>query len=97
MLVAIASKQRRAVSVVKAALLGRGAGNRRVSVTVQNSAHDVNEIRGHSVGVFVAAFGDAAAYYETGCSMAEAVRNTVNAIKRRGDNADSIVINPALF
>lgn len=92
MLVAIADKQRRAVSVVKAALLSKGFSNRSISVVVKNSAHCVNEIGSNSlsVGVFVAALGNTAAYYETGSSVAEAVRNMVNSIKVRGNNADSV-------
>lgn len=74
MLAEIVDKQRRAVAVIKAALLRRGVSGRAVCVT----ADSVGLVKTYAV--FISS-GIGEPFFETGGSIAEAVSNTLNAIK----------------
>ena len=95
MLVQMLDKQRRAVSVVKTALLSVGIHNRAVCVQVQNwsFAHGNNNY----FAVFIAAQegSNVEPFYSTGNSIAEAVRNTLKAIK--GKYSAEVFEAPAPF
>lgn len=79
MLVTIVEKQRRAVVIVKAALLRVGVSHRAVCVTADSWAHSGGVFR-ENYAVFISS-GNGEPFFETGGSIAEAVRNTLNAIK----------------
>lgn len=74
MLTQLVIKQRRAVSVVKTALLGVGVRGRAVCVT----ADSYGEYKNYAV--FISS-GVGEPFYETGRTIAEAVSNTLKAIK----------------
>lgn len=74
MLVQLLEKQRRAVNVVKTALLNVGVRGRAVSVMADSCGAYKN------YAVFISSGVDEP-FYETGKTIAEAVRNTLKAIK----------------
>ena len=82
MLVRLVDKQRRAVSVVKTALQGAGITGRSVCISVDNWSHSYGAVTAN-IAVFVSApdGGNVEPYYETGSSIAEAVRKTIDSIK----------------
>jgi len=82
MLVRLVDKQRRAVSVVKTALQGAGITGRSVCISVDNWSHSYGN-DSNNCAVFVSApkGEDKEPSYETGSSIAEAVRKTVAVIK----------------
>ncbi len=90
MLVTILEKQRRAVAVVKAALLRLGVSYRAVCVT----ADDIG--RAKTYAVFISS-GIGEPFFETGASMAEAVRNTLNALKGKSGASSVNQSEPAPF
>lgn len=87
MLVQLVEKQRRAVSVVKAALVGAGIHDRRVSVGFDSWTHPAG--REESFAVFVSGpiGADIEPYYEKGKTIVEAVRNIIASIKGRANSA----------
>jgi hypothetical protein len=90
MLVQLVDKQRRAVSVVKTALLGVGISGRSVCVTVNSWAFS-HSGESMDVGVFVSPpIGEnVEPFYETGRTIAEAVKKIINSIKGRANAAAS--------
>lgn len=74
MLFEVLDKQRRAVQVVKTALLGLGMRGRAVCVTADSDGAS------RTYAVFISS-GIGEPFFETGGSIAEAVRNTLNALK----------------
>jgi hypothetical protein len=76
MLVEIVRKQRRAVSVVKAALLGAGIRGRAVCVTA--------DVANKNYAVFVSS-GVGEPLYESGGSIVDAVKNILKVIKLKDD------------
>jgi hypothetical protein len=81
MLVALVDKQRRAVSVVKAALLNHGLGLRPVCVTVDSWMDQYG--RRENYAVFVQSGGNDEPFYVTGKTIVEAVRNMLISLKGR--------------
>lgn len=98
MLVQIIDKQKRAVSVVKTALLGVGISGRSVCVTVDNWAYS-GDRTGTNIGVFVSPpIGeDVEPFYETGQTIAETVKKIVNSIKGRASDAKTGIPEVAPF
>lgn len=82
MLLRLVDRQRRAVSVVKTALLGAGITGRSVCVSAFNWSYSCGD-DGDNFAVFVSAPAGAniEPSYETGASIAEAVRKTIDVIK----------------
>ena len=82
MLVKLVNKQRRAVSVIKTALLGAGITGRSVCVSAFNWSYSCGD-DGDNFAVFVSApeGENKEPSYETGSSIAEAVRKTIAVIK----------------
>ncbi|TRZ67800.1 MAG: hypothetical protein D4R98_03420 [Comamonadaceae bacterium] len=90
MLINIVDKQRRAVSAVKMALLGVGITGRAVCVTVNNWDWGFeNTLNPERFAVFIASHEGTEPFYETGETIVEAVRNTINAIKDRSNGTAS--------
>ena len=89
MLVRLVDKQRRAVSVVKTALQGAGITGRSVCVSAFNWSYSFGKDDAE-FAVFVSAPEGAniEPSYETGSSIAEAVRKTISVIKG-GTNKNS--------
>jgi hypothetical protein len=87
MLVQLVEKQRRAVSVVKAALVGAGIHDRRVSAGFDSWTHPAG--RDESFAVFVSGpiGADIEPYYEKGETIVEAVRKMLDSIKGRTNSA----------
>ncbi len=81
MLASILDKQRLAVGVVKTALLGSGLGLRSVCVTADR--WEDRHGRRDNYAVFVQSGGNDEPFYETGKTVAEAVKNTIASIKGR--------------
>jgi hypothetical protein len=81
MLVELVDKQRRAVSVVKAALLNHGLGLRPVCVTVDSWVDQYG--RRENYAVFVQSGGNDEPFYVTGKTLVEAVRNMLVSLKDR--------------
>jgi len=81
-------KQRRAVSVVKTALLSRGINDRSVCVSVESEVCG-NGRRHAAAAVFVSApsGSNVEPCYETGRTIAEAVRNLIDSLKGRTSGA----------
>ncbi len=82
MLVKLVDKQRRAVSVVKTALLGKGITGRSVCITAHNWSYGFGT-EDNRFAVFVSApeGADIEPAYETGASIVEAVKKMVDSIK----------------
>lgn len=91
MLVELVDKQRRAVSVVKAALLNHGLGLRPVCVTVDSWVDQYG--RRENYAVFVQSGGNDEPFYETGKTIVEAVKNMLASLKGRvNDNGANPVV-----
>jgi hypothetical protein len=81
MLTKLVDKQRRAVAVVKEAMRTQGLPDRSVCVTVENwSANSGNY---QNCAVFIQSLGNEEPSYETGVSVVEAVKKTVDFLKGR--------------
>lgn len=81
-------KQRRAVSVVKTALLGVGITGRSVCVTVDKWSYD-HGVDGLKAAVFVSSPNDEEPHFATGNTIVEAARNMIDSIKGRTNAAKS--------
>ncbi len=88
MLVSILEKQRRAVAVVKAALLRVGVCNRAVCVTADSWADSGDGFR-ENYAVFISCPNNEP-FFETGGSIAEAVRNTLKVLKGKYNSAKPV-------
>jgi hypothetical protein len=88
MLIHRAEKQRRAISVVKTALLGLGMSGRSVCVSVESGECGYGDNHA-AAAVFVSApsGSNIEPYYETGKTIAEAVKNLIGSLKGRADGA----------
>jgi hypothetical protein len=97
MLVQVVDKQRRAVDVVKTALLSVGISGRAVCVQVSCWVNQYGRREDYSV--FIAGPGGAnvEAFYETGQTLVEAVKKTLNSIKGRASDAKTEVSEIAPF
>lgn len=96
MLVQIVEKQRRATDVIKTALLSVGICGRSVCVTADSWADQYG--RRENYAVFVQSGGNDEPFYVTGKTIVEAVRNMINAIKgRMNDAGKSDQAEPAPF
>lgn len=82
MLVEIVEKQRRAVSVVKTALLAAGINNRRVAAGFDSWTYQAGRVETCAVFVSAPDGTDIEPYYETGKSFVEAVRKLLAIIKK---------------
>ena len=89
MLVQLVDKQRRAVSVVKAALLGVGISGRAVCVNTASWSASYGDSENCSVFVSAPAGSDIEPFYVTGETIVEAVKNMIGSIKGRANAAKS--------
>jgi hypothetical protein len=81
MLTKLVDKQRRAVAVVKEAMKAQGLPDRSVCVTVESwSANSGNY---QNCAVFIQSGGNHEPSYETGLTIVEAVKKTVDFLKGR--------------
>ncbi len=90
MLVQLVDKQRHGVNVVKSVLFNVGIKGRSVCVTVSNWSFDHRDTDNDiNVSVFVSApeGANVEPFYETGETIAEAVKNMVNSIKGKKNGA----------
>jgi hypothetical protein len=81
MLVQLVNKQRRAVGVVRTALLGAGVTGRSISAGYDSWTHPSGRSENFAVFVSAPAGADIEPYYETGKTIVEAVQKMVNTIK----------------
>ncbi|WAK04602.1 hypothetical protein [Methylobacter sp. YRD-M1] len=87
MLVQLVDKQRRAVSVVKTALLRIGITGRSVCVQADSWSYPHGDNERYSVFVLAPIGVDVEPYYVTGKTIVEAVRNMIASIKGRANSA----------
>jgi hypothetical protein len=87
MLVTTAEKQRRAISVVKTALSGLGISGRSVCVSVRSETHGQDDDNAAAVFISAPVGSNIEPYYETGKTIAEAVKNLINSLKGRTNGA----------
>ncbi len=85
MLLELVTKQRRAASVVKTALLRSGLGIRSVCVTADSWMDQYG--RRENFAVFVQSGGNDEPFYVTGKTITEAVKNMLDSIKGRMNGA----------
>lgn len=98
MLIQTVDKQRRAISVVKTALLSVGITGRAVCVQVDDSRPDPYDIaKNYSVFVSAPTGANIEPFYVTGKTLVEAVKNTVCSIKIRKNGAKTEVSTLAPF
>jgi hypothetical protein len=90
-------KQRQAVSVVKTALLGAGISGRSVCVHTDSWAFPFGDRDHHFVFVSAPDGANIEPLYETGQTLAEAVRKAINSIKGRASDAKTEVSEIAPF
>ena len=81
MLVQLVKKQRRAVSVVRTALLRAGITGRSVSAGYDNWSYPSGPVENFAVFVSGPTGADIEPYFETGKTIVEAVQKMVNTIK----------------
>jgi hypothetical protein len=81
MLTKLVDKQRRAVAVVKEAMRTQGLPDRSVCVTVESWSANTGNYE--NCAVFIQSGGDHEPSYETGVSIVEAVKKTVDFLKGR--------------
>jgi len=86
MLIQIVDKQRRAVSTVKTALLGAGITGRSVCVTADSWLGEYGRHENYAVFISASNGVNAEPFYETGNSIIECVRKTIDSIKGRGND-----------
>lgn len=87
MLVQLVDKQRRAVGVVKTALLGIGITGRSVCVHADSWSFPHGDDERYSVFVSAPSGADVEPYYVTGQTIVEAVRKMIASIKGRANSA----------
>lgn len=87
MLVQLVEKQRRAVGVVKTALLGIGITGRAVCVHADSWSFPDGDDEQYSIFVSAPIGVDVEPYYVTGKTIVEAVRNMIASIKGRANSA----------
>lgn len=85
MLVELVTKQRRAASVVKTALLSSGLGLRSVCVTANSWMDQYG--RRENYAVFIQSGGNDEPFYVTGDTITEAVKRMIDSIKGRLNDA----------
>lgn len=85
MLVPIVDKQRRAVSVVKTALLGVGIRGRSICVQVSSWVNQYGNREDYMVFVSAPDGANVEPFYVTGKTIVEAVKNMIDSIKGRAD------------
>lgn len=88
MLITIVEKQLRAISAVKTALLGLGISGRSVYVSIESGEGDRGD-NSFTAAVFVSAprGSNIEPFYETGTTIAEAVKNLIHSLKGRTNGA----------
>jgi len=89
MLVRLVDKQRRAVGVVKTALLGVGISGRSVCVTADSWAYPHGNGEQYSVFVSAPIGANIEPFYVTGKTIVEAVKNMIDSIKGKANAAKS--------
>lgn len=97
MLVQLVEKQRRAVGVVKTALIGSGLGLRSVCVTANSWAYLHGDDEQFSVFVSAPIGEDTEPFYVTGKTLAEAVKNMLDSIKGINGAGQTVQAKPAPF
>lgn len=88
MLVELVSKQRRAASVVHTALIGLGIYGRAIAVHADSWLDQYG--RRENYAVFVQAGGNDEPFYVTGKTIVEAVKNMIDSIKGRTNDANPV-------
>ena len=97
MLIQGVDKQRRAVDVVKTALLSVGISGRAVCVQVSSWINQYGRREDYSVFVSAPDGENVEPFYETGQTLVEAVKKTINSIKGRASDAKTEVSEVASF
>jgi hypothetical protein len=97
MLVRSVDKQRRGVSVVKTALLGVGISGRSICVQVSSWVNQYGNREDYMVFVSAPDGANVEPFYETGQTLVEAVKKTLNSIKGRVSGAKTEVSEVAPF
>ncbi len=97
MLVKIVDKQRQAVSVVKTALLSVGISGRSVCVQVSSWIDSYGRREDYSVFVSAPDGADVEPFYVTGKTIVEAVKNMIDSIKGKKNDAKTEISEVAPF
>ncbi len=97
MFVQIIDKQRRAVIVVKTALLSVGISGRAVCVQVSSWVNQYGSREEYTVFVCPPHGAKVEPLYETGDTLVEAVKKAINSIKGKGNGAKTEVSEVAPF
>jgi len=97
MLVQIVDKQRRAVSVVKTALLSVGISGRSVCVQSDSWLDEYGRRENYAVFVSAPRGSNIEPYYETGEKLVEVVRNVINSIRGKNSAKSDVNIEIAPF
>jgi hypothetical protein len=87
MLASLLDKQRRAASVVKTALLGVGINDRAICINADSWTGNNGDYEKYAVFVSPPPGTDTEPFYETGKTLTEAVRKTIDSIKGSRANA----------
>jgi hypothetical protein len=96
MSIQITEKQRRAVDVVKTALIGAGISGRSICVQADSWLDRCNERR-VNFAVFVQSGGEDEPFYVQGSTLVEAVKNMLASIKGRINGATTEISKAAPF
>jgi hypothetical protein len=89
MLASLLDKQHRAASVVKTALLGVGITGRAICINADSWTRDSGDYEKYAVFVSPPPGTDTEPFYETGKTLTEAVRKTIDSIKGKANAAAS--------
>jgi hypothetical protein len=89
MFVSLLDKQRRAASIIRAALLGVGISDRAICINSDSWSGNNGDYEKFAVFVSPPPGTDTEPFYETGKTITEAVRKTIASIKGRANAAKS--------
>jgi hypothetical protein len=89
MFVSLLDKQRRAASVIRAALLGVGISGRAICINADSWTGNNGDYEKFAVFVSPPPGTDTEPFYETGKTLTEAVRKMIDSIKGRANAAAS--------
>ncbi|MGJ0484382.1 MAG: hypothetical protein ACR65R_07595 [Methylomicrobium sp.] len=89
MLVTLLDKQRRAASAVKTALLGVGISGRAICINADSWSGNNGPYEKYGVFVSAPPGSNCEPFYETGKTLTEAVRKTIDSIKGKANAAAS--------
>jgi len=97
MLIQLIDKHRRAVGVIKAALLGAGISGRSICVQAASWAYPFGDDERYSIFITAPIGSDIEPFYVTGKTIVEAVKNMLISIKGRKNDATTEVSDVAPF